>query len=476
MIRLPASVPPVVYQSFLSLTPLFFLVRRSGCSGSSLGVDIDRVVQAAFAPLVFALNTLPGILVYALLVTLLWSVGINGDNAVDAIVAPDLPAVSRRQRRGHDRRPAAAVRDGLRLLHHVRECRRHRRHDRAGAGAVELEGPGLPEGQPPVAADAGLSDQRADLLRPADRAQSDLHDAVRPQRADPDDRQLPADALGRHPQAVRQRAVDDAADHRALPGDGRRLEGRGLGGGLDRDRDDGVLSVRQGRGTPAARRPRIRGPTHGDAHPHAFAHVWSLLLWSFAQRWRRRRRQSAPETLPAEGAHVPHRRGVRARHGREGARSIAASIRRSTRRCTRPTCSCPTRRSPSSRPRPAPAIWIGTPRGRRPPEPATSGLASTSPASAGCPTITSPGSASTEKRRGSRRRRLCADRGRADDAGRQVPRVRRSRAGAPQPLGTHRRFAPARSRATSRPTRWSRATTTDCGRRCTSPPNASASR
>jgi PTS system cellobiose-specific IIC component len=37
---------------------------------------------------VFALNTLPGILVYAFLVTMLWSVGINGDNAVDAIVAP----------------------------------------------------------------------------------------------------------------------------------------------------------------------------------------------------------------------------------------------------------------------------------------------------------------------------------------------------------------------------------------------------
>jgi PTS system cellobiose-specific IIC component len=53
-----------------------------------LGVDIDHVVQTAFKPLVFALNTLPGILVYAFLVTLLWSVGINGDNAVDAIVAP----------------------------------------------------------------------------------------------------------------------------------------------------------------------------------------------------------------------------------------------------------------------------------------------------------------------------------------------------------------------------------------------------
>ena len=53
-----------------------------------LGVDIDHIVQTAFKPLVFALNTLPGILVYAFLVTMLWSVGINGDNAMDAIVAP----------------------------------------------------------------------------------------------------------------------------------------------------------------------------------------------------------------------------------------------------------------------------------------------------------------------------------------------------------------------------------------------------
>ena len=45
-------------------------------------------LQTAFTPLVFALNTLPGILAYACLVTLLWSVGINGDNTLDAIVAP----------------------------------------------------------------------------------------------------------------------------------------------------------------------------------------------------------------------------------------------------------------------------------------------------------------------------------------------------------------------------------------------------
>ena len=88
VIRLPATVPPIVYQSFLSLTPLFFVVTTFWLFRFVLGVDIGRLVQSAFAPLVFALNTLPGILVYALLVTLLWSVGINGDNAVDAIVAP----------------------------------------------------------------------------------------------------------------------------------------------------------------------------------------------------------------------------------------------------------------------------------------------------------------------------------------------------------------------------------------------------
>ena len=88
VIRLPASVPPIVAQSFLSLSPLFFLVVMFWMVRFVAGVDITRVVQAAFAPLVFALNTLPGILAYACVVTMLWSIGINGDNAVDAIVAP----------------------------------------------------------------------------------------------------------------------------------------------------------------------------------------------------------------------------------------------------------------------------------------------------------------------------------------------------------------------------------------------------
>ncbi|MEX2167848.1 MAG: PTS transporter subunit EIIC [Pirellulales bacterium] len=88
VIRLPENVPPVVSESFLSLSPLLFLVLTFWIIRFVLGVDIDSIVQAIFTPLVFALNTLPGILVYAFLVTMLWSIGINGDNAMDAIVAP----------------------------------------------------------------------------------------------------------------------------------------------------------------------------------------------------------------------------------------------------------------------------------------------------------------------------------------------------------------------------------------------------
>jgi cellobiose PTS system EIIC component len=88
VIKLPENVPPIVYESFVSLIPLFFLVLLFWIIRFVLKVDIDHYVQTAFKPVVFALNTLPGILVYAFMVTMLWSVGINGDNAMDAIVAP----------------------------------------------------------------------------------------------------------------------------------------------------------------------------------------------------------------------------------------------------------------------------------------------------------------------------------------------------------------------------------------------------
>jgi PTS system cellobiose-specific IIC component len=88
VITMPDTVPAVVAQSFLSIVPLLLLVVAFWAVRFIGGVDINHVVQQAFAPLVFALNTLPGILVYACLVSLLWAVGIHGDNTLDAIVAP----------------------------------------------------------------------------------------------------------------------------------------------------------------------------------------------------------------------------------------------------------------------------------------------------------------------------------------------------------------------------------------------------
>jgi cellobiose PTS system EIIC component len=85
---MPEGVPSVVAQSFLSLTPLLALIVGFWLVRFVFAIDVNAAVQTAFSPLVFALNTLPGILVYACLVTGLWSLGINGDNALDAIVAP----------------------------------------------------------------------------------------------------------------------------------------------------------------------------------------------------------------------------------------------------------------------------------------------------------------------------------------------------------------------------------------------------
>jgi PTS system cellobiose-specific IIC component len=88
VIKLPVNVPAVVYESFASLVPMLFLVVTFWLIRHQFGIDINRGVQTIFSPVVFALNTLPGILTYAFLVTMLWSVGINGDNTMDAIVAP----------------------------------------------------------------------------------------------------------------------------------------------------------------------------------------------------------------------------------------------------------------------------------------------------------------------------------------------------------------------------------------------------
>ena len=88
VIRMPAGVPRIIYESFAALVPLAVLVTGFWCIRFLLGIDLAAMMEGMFRPLVFALNTLPGIVTFAFLVTLLWSVGINGDNALDPIVGP----------------------------------------------------------------------------------------------------------------------------------------------------------------------------------------------------------------------------------------------------------------------------------------------------------------------------------------------------------------------------------------------------
>jgi PTS system cellobiose-specific IIC component len=88
VIRLPESVPPMVYESFVSLTPMLVLVLAFWVLRFVFDVDINDAAERILRPLLFALNTLPGILVCVFAITLLWSVGINGDNALDAVVGP----------------------------------------------------------------------------------------------------------------------------------------------------------------------------------------------------------------------------------------------------------------------------------------------------------------------------------------------------------------------------------------------------
>ena len=88
VVRMPASVPPIVAQSFLSLVPLLVLIvlfwqhpvrarhRHQPRRADAVQPAGVRAEHAAGHPGLRAARHL------------LWSVGINGDNAVDAVVAP----------------------------------------------------------------------------------------------------------------------------------------------------------------------------------------------------------------------------------------------------------------------------------------------------------------------------------------------------------------------------------------------------
>ncbi|WP_238883050.1 PTS sugar transporter subunit IIC [Clostridium sp. YIM B02551] len=88
VIKLPAGVPPAVGNSFIALTPALAVGIVLWIIRVMLGFDVTSFITWIFSPIVFALNTLPGILVYSALVTLLWSAGVHGDMALEGIADP----------------------------------------------------------------------------------------------------------------------------------------------------------------------------------------------------------------------------------------------------------------------------------------------------------------------------------------------------------------------------------------------------
>lgn len=88
VIRLPEGVPPSVANSFVSLIPAAVVILLLWTIRVAADFNITQFLAVLFSPVVFALNTLPGILIYEFMVCLLWTVGIHGDTVVGSIGEP----------------------------------------------------------------------------------------------------------------------------------------------------------------------------------------------------------------------------------------------------------------------------------------------------------------------------------------------------------------------------------------------------
>ena len=88
IIKLPENVPPAIANSFAALIPVVFSLSFLWFVRVILHFNLSAFINTIFAPAVFALNTLPGTLVYTLLVCLLWTVGIHGDSVMYAVGMP----------------------------------------------------------------------------------------------------------------------------------------------------------------------------------------------------------------------------------------------------------------------------------------------------------------------------------------------------------------------------------------------------
>ncbi|GAA0079183.1 PTS sugar transporter subunit IIC [Clostridium sp. CTA-5] len=87
-IKMPKEVPTSVANSFAALIPATFIIIPIWIIRDMLNFDIQGNILKIFMPLVTAGNSLPGVLVPVLLITLLWGCGIHGDSVVGTVARP----------------------------------------------------------------------------------------------------------------------------------------------------------------------------------------------------------------------------------------------------------------------------------------------------------------------------------------------------------------------------------------------------
>lgn len=88
IIRFPDGVPEAVSKSFSALIPGSVALAILWTLSCVFRLNIPSMITMMFSPLVFALNTLPGILVFMVVSQLLWCVGIHGQSVLNAVGVP----------------------------------------------------------------------------------------------------------------------------------------------------------------------------------------------------------------------------------------------------------------------------------------------------------------------------------------------------------------------------------------------------
>lgn len=87
-VKMPEGVPDSVARSFEALIPAAVIMVVIWVVRILANFDIQTFIMNLFKPLVTAGNTLPGVLVPILLITLLWATGIHGVSVVGSIARP----------------------------------------------------------------------------------------------------------------------------------------------------------------------------------------------------------------------------------------------------------------------------------------------------------------------------------------------------------------------------------------------------